>query len=100
MPLRRRQALLAITVGGLVAGTLDLAPACMFFGPKVPLVVAGGILGSRLLGAAQPSISWESACTSYLLAQPPRSITEQVADCTFWLSTHWYADYTLASQLI
>jgi hypothetical protein len=47
---RRRQALLAITAGGLVAGTLDLAQACMLFGPKVPLAVAGGILGSQAFG--------------------------------------------------
>jgi hypothetical protein len=47
MQLRRRQALLAITVGGLVAGTLDLAQACILFGPTVPLAVAGGLLGSQ-----------------------------------------------------
>jgi hypothetical protein len=47
MRLRRGQALLAIAVGGLVAGTLDLAQACILFGPTVPLAVAGGLLGSQ-----------------------------------------------------
>ena len=47
MQLRRRQALLAITVGGLVAGTLDLAQACILFGPKIPLAIAGGLLGPQ-----------------------------------------------------
>jgi hypothetical protein len=47
MQLRRRQALSAITVGGLVAGTLDLAQACLLFGPTVPLAVAGGLLGAQ-----------------------------------------------------
>jgi hypothetical protein len=38
-------ALLAIAVGGGIAGTLDLAQACILFGWKIPLVIAGGLLG-------------------------------------------------------
>lgn len=37
--------LLAIGVGGLVAGTLDLLQACILFGWDIPLVIAGGLLG-------------------------------------------------------
>jgi hypothetical protein len=44
-PLVRRNALLAVAVGGLVAGTLDLMQACILFGWKIPLVIAGGLLG-------------------------------------------------------
>ena len=47
MQLRRSHALLAITVGGLVAGILDLSQAFILFGPKVPLAVAGGLLGPQ-----------------------------------------------------
>jgi hypothetical protein len=36
---------LAIGVGGLLAGTLDLLQACILFGWKIPLVIAGGLLG-------------------------------------------------------
>jgi len=32
-------------VGGLAAGTLDLIQAFILFGPKVPLAIAGGLLG-------------------------------------------------------
>jgi hypothetical protein len=64
MQLRRRQALVAITVGGLIAGTLDLAQACILFGPKIPLAVAGGLLELEPFVAARPSISWVSSCTS------------------------------------
>jgi Na+/alanine symporter len=46
-PLRKRNALLAIAVGGLVAGTLDLIQACILFGWKIPLAIAGGLLGRR-----------------------------------------------------
>jgi hypothetical protein len=40
-----RNALLAIAVGGGIAGTLDLLQACIPFGWKIPLVIAGGLLG-------------------------------------------------------
>lgn len=40
---------LAILVGGLIAGTLDLTQACFLFGGHVPLVIAAGLLGSGAL---------------------------------------------------
>lgn len=36
---------LAIALGGLVAGTLDLLQACTLFGWDIPKVIAGGLLG-------------------------------------------------------
>ena len=47
MQLRRSHALLAITVGGLIAGILDLSQAFILFGPKIPLAIAGGLLGPQ-----------------------------------------------------
>ena len=44
-PSGKRNALLAIAVGGGIAGTLDLVQACILFGWKIPLVIAGGLLG-------------------------------------------------------
>ena len=46
-PLGKRNALLAIGVGGGIAGTLDLVQACILFGWKIPLVIAGGLLGRQ-----------------------------------------------------
>jgi hypothetical protein len=43
----RKSGLLAIAVGGLVAGTLDLTQACILFGWDIPLSIAGGLLGSK-----------------------------------------------------
>jgi len=40
-----KSALLAITAGGLIAGTLDLTQACILFGWKIPLSIAAGLLG-------------------------------------------------------
>jgi Na+/alanine symporter len=45
--LGKRNALLAIAVGGLVAGTLDLLQACILFGWDVPLAIAAGLLGQQ-----------------------------------------------------
>ena len=51
-PLAKRNALRAIAAGGLIAGTLDLTQACILFGAKVPLVIAGGLLGRQALQGA------------------------------------------------
>jgi hypothetical protein len=44
-PSEKGNGLLAIAVGGGIAGTLDLAQACILFGWKIPLVIAAGLLG-------------------------------------------------------
>jgi hypothetical protein len=46
-PFGRRSALLAIAVGGGLAGALDLLQAFILFGAKVPLVIAAGLLGRQ-----------------------------------------------------
>ncbi|MBZ5683321.1 MAG: hypothetical protein LAO24_24830 [Acidobacteriia bacterium] len=48
-PLEKRNARLAIAVGGLIAGALDLTQACILFGAKIPLVIAAGLLGRQAL---------------------------------------------------
>src|SRR5712671_5685896 len=47
LPLRKGNALLAIAVGGLIAGALDLLQACILFGWDIPLAIAGGLLGRQ-----------------------------------------------------
>jgi hypothetical protein len=44
---RKGNALLAIGVGGLLAGTLDLTQAFILFGRRVPFVIAAGLLGRQ-----------------------------------------------------
>jgi Na+/alanine symporter len=46
-PSGKRNALLAIGVGGVIAGTLDLLQACILFGWDVPLAIAAGLLGRQ-----------------------------------------------------
>lgn len=43
----KSSALLAIGVGGALAGTLDLTQALILFGRRVPLVIAAGLLGRQ-----------------------------------------------------
>jgi Na+/alanine symporter len=45
----KSNALLAIGVGGLIAGTLDLTQAMLLFGRRIPLVIAAGLLGRQAL---------------------------------------------------
>jgi hypothetical protein len=42
-----RNAVLAIAVGGLIAGMLDLTQALLLFGAKIPLAIAAGLLGPQ-----------------------------------------------------
>jgi hypothetical protein len=46
-PFGKRNALLAIAVGGLLAGTLDLLQASILFGWDIPLSIAAGLLGKQ-----------------------------------------------------
>ena len=41
----KRNVLLAIGVGGAIAGTLDLLQASILFGWNIPLAIAAGLLG-------------------------------------------------------
>src|SRR5260370_24193459 len=50
----KRKALLAIGVGGLVAGIVDLLQAGILFGWNVPLFIAGGLLGREALHGGIP----------------------------------------------
>ena len=45
----KSNALLAIAVGGGIAGALDLTQAMILFGRKIPLVIAAGLLGPQAL---------------------------------------------------
>jgi hypothetical protein len=44
---RKQSALLAIAVGGLSAGAIDLTQACILFGWDIPLAIAAGLIGKQ-----------------------------------------------------
>src|SRR5215469_8088834 len=48
--LGKKSGWLAVGVGGVVAGTVDLLQACILFGWDIPLAIAGGLLGKKAFG--------------------------------------------------
>ena len=51
----KSNALLAIGVGGTLAGALDLAQALILFGRRVPLVIAAGLVGRQAFQGGAPT---------------------------------------------
>src|SRR5438552_13974874 len=63
----KRNALLAIAVGGGIAGTLDLLQACILFGWDIPLVIAAGLLGRQAFNGG-PGTYILGVCLHFFIA--------------------------------
>lgn len=50
----KNTALVAILVGGIAAGIVDLLQACILFGWDIPLVIAAGLIGRQALHGGVP----------------------------------------------
>jgi Na+/alanine symporter len=82
---------LAIGVGGLTAGALDLTQACILFGWKIPLSIAAGLLGrtafrggvgTYLLGVfLHFFIAFSFAATYYAASRPLEFLKEHPLVC-------------------
>jgi hypothetical protein len=93
-PSGKRNALLAIAVGGGIAGTLDLLQACILFGWDIPLVIAGGLLGrdafhgglgTYVLGVfLHFFIACTAAAVYYAASRKLRFMTEYPLVCGFF----------------
>jgi hypothetical protein len=89
--LGKNNALLAIAVGGGIAGTLDLLQACILFGWDIPLVIAAGLLGREafhggagtyVLGVALHFfIACSAAAVYYATSRRLRFMTEYPLVC-------------------
>ncbi|HET9309569.1 MAG TPA: hypothetical protein VFO46_26365 [Candidatus Sulfotelmatobacter sp.] len=87
----KKHALLAIAVGGGIAGVLDLTQACILFGWRVPLTIAGGLLGhgarhggvgTYVLGVALHFfIACSAAAVYYGASRRLRFLTEHPVVC-------------------
>jgi len=73
-------ALLAIVVGGGIAGTLDLLQACILFGWDIPLVIAGGLLGRG---------AFQGGAGTYVLAS--RALLYRLLSCCrfYYVASRW-----------
>jgi len=84
-------ALLAIAVGGVIAGTLDLLQACILFGWDIPLSIAGGLLGRQAVHGGAGTyilgvllhffIACSAAATYYAASRKLRFLTEHPLVC-------------------
>ena len=87
----KSNALLAIAVGGGIAGVLDLTQALFLFGRRVPLVIAAGLLGPQAFkgGASTYTlgvllhffIACSAAATYYAASRKLRFMTEHPLVC-------------------
>jgi Na+/alanine symporter len=86
-----QNALLAIAVGGVIAGTLDLLQACILFGWDIPLSIAGGLLGRQAVHGGAGTyilgvllhffIACSAAATYYAASRKLRFLTEHPLVC-------------------
>lgn len=84
-------AVLAIAVGGLTAGTLDLLQACILFGWDIPLAIAGGLLGRQAFNGGAGTyvlgvflhffIACSAAAVYYAASRQLRFLTEHPLVC-------------------
>jgi len=87
----RHNRLLAIGVGGGIAGTLDLLQACILFGWDIPLSIAGGLLGRQAVHGGAGTyilgvllhffIACSAAATYYAASRKLRFLTEYPLIC-------------------
>lgn len=87
----KHNALLAIGVGGVIAGTLDLLQACILFGWDIPLSIAGGLLGRQAVHGGAGTyvlgvllhffIACSAAATYYAASRKLRFLTEHPLVC-------------------
>lgn len=87
----KHNALLAIGVGGAVAGTLDLLQACTRFGWDIPLSIAGGLLGRQAIHGGAGTyilgvmlhyfIACSAAATYYAVSRRLHFLTEHPIVC-------------------
>jgi hypothetical protein len=88
---RKPNAALAIAVGGLTAGTLDLLQACILFGWDIPRVIAAGLLGVQAIHGGAGTyllgvilhffIACSAAATYYAASRKLRFLTEHPLVC-------------------
>jgi len=82
---------LAIVVGGGIAGTLDLLQACILFGWDIPLSIAGGLLGRQAVHGGVATyilgvilhffIACSAAATYYAASRSLEFLTEHPLVC-------------------
>src|SRR5438034_10187600 len=85
----KKSALLAIGVGGLIAGALDITQAITLFGKKFPLVIAAGLLGKGALHDGGAGTYALGLCLHFFIAMSVATICYVASRRLKLLLEHW-----------
>ena len=86
----RGNAFLAIAIGGLSAGILDLAQALVLFGTKVPLGIAAGLLGRQAAHGGGVAIYVLGIFLHFFIALSAATIYYLASRTLKFLTEHWF----------
>jgi hypothetical protein len=86
----RRSGLLAIVMGGLSAGIIDLAQALILFGTKVPLGIAAGLLGRQAAHGGGIAIYVLGVFLHFFIAFSAATVYYFVSRTLKFLTEHWF----------
>jgi hypothetical protein len=85
----RRNAFLAITIGGLSAGLIDLAQALILFGTRVPFGIAAGLIGRQAAHEGGVAIYALGIFLHFFIATSAATVY-YVASRWLELTEHWF----------
>ena len=88
LPLGKSNGALAIAVGGLSAGTLDILQACLLFGWGIPRVIAAGLLGRQVIDGGA-GIYLLGLLLHYFIACSAAAIYFGASRKLLFLKDHW-----------
>ncbi|HWZ98484.1 MAG TPA: hypothetical protein VN025_12055 [Candidatus Dormibacteraeota bacterium] len=84
-----RSGALAIAIGGLSAGTLDILQACILFGWGIPKVIAAGLLGPQVIHSGGGGIYTLGLVLHYFTACSAAAIYYGASRKWPFLRTNW-----------
>ena len=86
---RHGNAMAAIGIAGLVAGTLDILQACTLFGWDIPKVIAAGLLGPAVIKDGGAGIYLLGLVLHYFIACSAAAIFYVVSRRLRFMTEHW-----------
>jgi hypothetical protein len=86
----KRNGLLAIVIGGLSAGILDLTQALILFGPRVPLGIAAGLLGPQAAHGGGIAIYVLGVFLHFFIAFSAATAYYVASRTLKFLTEHWF----------
>jgi sugar phosphate permease len=89
LPTGNRSGALAIAIGGLSAGTLDILQACILFGWGIPKVIAAGVLGPRVIHSGGVAIYILGLILHYFIACSAAAIYFGASRKLLFLRVNW-----------